>query len=301
MHLKLVIFIALATAAAALSSRPRLSRRMLQDQTPKAQGSFVQAGQVSTHEVKLEIDPITRELTIVKQDVPPPPIDRIEHVYTIDICDLQRVENYVKNLRAQIVAKVLGHLEVAENANRLDKAYLLYDNLRQIRANYALEKDKMDEKMEYLKKITEFALSFAQNATTADLSRVIVEKSVDIDAYNKFILLQLLEKLDSEMGELHRAVTVDLPAIFDEFDLINSHQTTSGYQIVNKNIELSFRLTIFDSNQLNHRVETISTLCRKIVDNKNYHHIAARSNPQMTFDAQTLVVWVTAILLMVVF
>lgn len=274
--------------------------RYLQDESDYGltRNEMLPPGVISKQEVRLEIDPITRLLTIKKSTINSVILPVIEHVYTIDIQDLLRFDDYIKNLRQHLITRLFGDLEVQLNTNKLDKSYLYYKNLKQIKENYVLQKGKIEEKVEYLKKITEFSMNFVQNATIADLSKVITQRDVDIDAYNKFILLQLLEKLDDEMGEFRRAVLEDLSEIFREYEQVNSGSNLSTYEVVNKDIEISFRLTIFEENQLTQRVNTISAICRKITDNKNYHHIAQISNQSERFSVfligihSFLLVWI---------
>lgn len=265
----------------------------------KKSENLLPTGQAKSQEVQLQIDPITRKLTIVKMAVHETVEEHVEHVYTLDIGDLRRLEEYTRNLRQHINSHIFNELEVAEGANRLDLASLIYHNLPAIRRNWELERLKVIEKATYLKKITEYALSYCQNATNADLSRVISERNVDIDAYNKFILIQLIEKLDAEVGELERAVSKDLSALFDEFDANTDRPTGSAYTTVNKNIEISFRLTVFKTNQLGHRIDTILAICRKITDNEKYHHIAQRTtNRVLLWSDSWSAVWAFALLLL---
>lgn len=304
MALKFVIIAALfglfsRCTAAIQRSRGRILNEEHADE--KKTENLLPNGEHKGQEVQLRIDPITRKLTIVKMTVHEVQEQRVEHVYTLDIGDLRRLEEYVRNLRQHINSRIFHELEVAEGANRLDLANMIYRNLPTIRRNWELEKNKVIEKANYLKKITEYALNYCQNATNADLSRVISERNVDIDAYNKFILLQLIEKLDSEVGELERGISKDMSALFDEYDSNVDHPTGSAYTTVNKNIEISFRLTIIKTNQIGHRIDTIMAVCRKITDNEKYHHIAQRTtNRVLLWSDSWNVVWILALLVLTI-
>lgn len=271
----------------AVHAIPKSHLRVLEE-VSAIRDSALPPGIISKKEVKLSIDPISREV-LVKTNFAPPPMNVTEHVYLVDIQDLLRLEDYLRNLRQHFIVKVFGDLEIKPGQNTLDKAYLLYKNLKEIYLNYKAEESILNEKVRYLKRITEFALNYIQDATNEQLSKIIVERDVDIDSYNKFILLQLVQKLDEDMSEFHHAFIETLPSIFSEYDKTNHVSNLSTYQVVNKDIELSFKLTIFEKEELDIRFKRMIAICNKIVDNQDYHHIARRFDKRIEFSGSFLI------------
>ena len=117
-------------------SRKPISR-YLQDESDYGlkRNEMLPPGVISKQEVRLEIDPITRLLTIKKSAINSVIEPVIEHVYTIDIQDLLRFDDYIKNLRQHLITRLFGDLEVQLNTNKLDRSYLYYKNLKQIKEN----------------------------------------------------------------------------------------------------------------------------------------------------------------------
>jgi len=105
---------------------------------------------------------------------------------------------------------------------------------------------------------------------------------VDLDSYNKFILVQLLEKLNDEMSQFHFSITHELSGIFKEYDQVNSSDKPT-FDLINKNIDIAFRLTMWEDVQIQKRIDFMIQLSRKIEDNENYHHLAKRNNQKLVF------------------
>ena len=286
-------------AIVSIKINPRLFRRLQNDDgssdpEQKSESNFLPPGTEKVNAVEMQVDPITRQMKVVSNDFEEQTPPSVKHVYALDIQDLLRLEDYMNNLKQQFEVKVFGNLDTFQDQNQFDLAYLYYKNLRGIRNNYFSEKQKIEEKIDYLKKISEYGLGFIESATTAQLTQVIHEKTVDLDAYNKFILLQLAEKLDSEMSELYQSITQDLPNLFAEYDRINVDRNLSTYELVNKNIEISFKLTIFRESQLNQRIDLMVSICRSIDDNQDYHHLSDTSNAKIVFSTS---IWKSLMLL----
>ena len=280
--MKIFILIFLITFSISAKKHSRVLRK-LQEETRRPNSDFLPSDLKAKNAIEFKQDPLTRQMVIVSNSVKKETEQKPRRTYSLDIQDLLRIEDYLRNLKQQIISKVFGNIDVAKNETQLDKAYLFYRNLRQIRNNYNREKEKIEEKTEYLKKITEYSLNFIQGATNVQLSTVITERNVDIDSYNKFILLQLVEKLDSEMGEFQRAILEDFHAIFEEYDANNIDSKGSTFDLVNTNIGIAFKLTIFEQTNLIERIDLMSQICRKIEDNEDYHHLSKRSNSKITF------------------
>ncbi len=224
-------------------------------------------------------DPITRQL-VLKSNTAEAKTEEPEKEYALDIKDLYAINSYLKNLRDQIKIDVFGDIQSQPSDTKLDRGYAFYKDLTNIRNRYFASKKKINEKAGYLKKVADFAVEYTKSAPQSDLTNILSERDVDLDAYNRFILTQLVERLAEEMDAFHKAITVDMANLFDEYDKITRNKGNTMYYTIEQTSQIAFKLTIIEQLELVDRVNRMVKIRQLIMDNKFYHHISA------TFDKE---------------
>ena len=256
-------------------------RKMIEEEiTEKDNSDLTKTEPGSGAVYQLVEDPITRELVLKTNVVEAKPVEKTKE-YALDIKDLYAIDSYLKNIRDHIRIGVLGDIQTGPSENQFDRGYLIYKDLTNIRNRYFTEKKKINEKADYLKKVADYVLEFSKTAPPADLTNILSERDVDIDSYNRFVLIQLVERLDEEMNAFHKAITGDMAEYFDEYDKVTRNKALTVYSIIDQTSKIAFNLSIIEQNELIDRVNRMIKIRRLIIDNKYYHHISASFDQEL--------------------
>ena len=230
--------------------------------------------------IHIHKDPITRNM--IADDVSAPKNLDAEEIaekkvddIALDISDMHKIRTLVSDLRDDLIENVMGNLPNSVEINRMQRSYEIYESIDDIRKKYYYSEMRILQKADYVKKIVDFSMEYAENhEDKEEIKQMLTEDEVELDDHNRQILIILLSKLKEKTDKLYEDISVKLKNIFDEMSSIKIDETNTQSEKVGKMIETSIHLTIFENDVIETLITQILKLYEMILDNPKYDHMA---------------------------
>lgn len=190
-----------------------------------------------------------------------------------DIKDVDRLDDDIMAYLKVIKYDVLLNLRTSIKQTAIEHSYLIYKNLTRIVDTYFMRKPILRAKVTRLRDITSFALQYAKDASVAQMKQLITAADVELDEYNKKMLIALLERLDAQAEKIWESTYIELEELMQETDRIREDPQMTASNKLSKLIESSFKLAIFQQEIVEDGTYQMKGLVSLIVDNPKYHHL----------------------------
>lgn len=190
-----------------------------------------------------------------------------------DIKDVDNLDNDIMRYIKVMKYDIMLNLKTSISQSEIDHSYLIYKNLAKIKDNYFINKPTLRAKVTRLRDVTSFALDYAKEATKSQMKNLITAADVELDEYNKKILIALLDRLDQQTQKLWESTYTDLEDQMQELEKIHADAQMTPANKLSRLIECSLKLAIFEKDIVEEGTTQIKGLIALIIDNPKYHHL----------------------------
>lgn len=259
-----------------------------------SQGNGTEEGMITFRAVT---DPISRKILLQKETVPEKNLQEKEldaekeiipnvtlddsgnpsynpaNPSRFDIKDIDNLDTDIMRYVKVTKYDILLNLRTSINVSGMDHSYLIYQNMSKIKDNYFIYKPLLRAKATRLRDVTSFSLGYAREATKVQLKQLITAKDVELDEYNKKILIALLERLDEQARKIWESTYIDLENLMQEVEQVYEDTIMTPANKLSRLIEFSIRLAGFEKETVSDGTNQMKGLIELIVDNPKYHHL----------------------------
>ena len=192
---------------------------------------------------------------------------------SFDIKDIENLETDIMRYLKLIKYDILLNLKTSILVSAIDQSYLMYQNMAKIRDNYFINKPILRASITRIRNVTSFALMYAKEATKTQLKQLITAQDVELDEFNKKILIALLERLDIQAKKTWESTYIDLENLMQEIEKVYSDLQMTPANKLSRLIEFSMKLTNFEREVVDDGTNQMKGLIALIIDNPKYHHL----------------------------
>ena len=254
-------------------------------------------------------DPLSRKVLLIKESVPEKTIEEKEieaekaiipnvsldesgnATYSpldsskLDIKDIDGLDDDIMNYLLSIKYDILLNLKTSISTTAIDHSYLIYRNISHIKDNYFINKPILRERVSRIRDVTSFAVEYAKEATKEKLKQLITAQDVELDEYNKKILIALLERLDKKAEKLWEATYNDLDRLIKNLEHAYQDQHATPANKLSHMIEYSLKLAVFEKEVVDDITNQMKGLIALVTDNPKYHHLTKRYTGSLPLKA----------------
>lgn len=189
----------------------------------------------------------------------------------IEIGDVKGLQALLESFGHFIDKNIFLNIESQFSINEVNYSYLIYKDIDKIRENYFKQKVTTRSKITKIRNIVDFAYKYAQSDDPEHMKQLVSQHDVDLDEFNKRVLIKLLEKLNEEITKLWEAIYIDLDNQMNHIEKILDDPNMAPTTKCGNLIEASLELTLFIKEKLHNGIEKMVKIRKLIMNNPKYH------------------------------